>query len=85
MPEATNSALMNSTNPPVLERRQPGEPCVASFAQLRLWYLDQLAPGSAVYNIPFLMRVRGPLNADALRQAYKIGRASCRERVYSSV
>ena len=76
MPEATNSALMNSTNPPVLERRQPGEPCVASFAQLRLWYLDQLAPGTAVYNIPFLMRVRGPLNADALRQAYSafIGR-----------
>ena len=55
---------------PVLERRKPGEPCVASFAQLRLWYLDQLAPGTAVYNIPFLMRIHGPVNVEALRRAY---------------
>ena len=70
MPEATNPAPMNSTDPPALERRQPGQPCVASFSQLRLWYLDQLAPGSAVYNIPFLMHVHGPVNVQALRQAH---------------
>lgn len=76
MPEATNPDFLRSTDLPALERRQPGERCVASFSQLRLWYLDQLAPGSAVYNIPFLMRVQGPLNLEALRQAHSglIGR-----------
>jgi len=70
MPDDTNPASANSTDLLALERRQPGEPCVASFAQLRLWYLDQLAPSTAVYNVPFLMRGSGPINADALRQAY---------------
>ncbi len=76
MPEATNPDFLRSTDLPALERRPPGEPCVASFSQLRLGYLDQLAPGSAVYNIPFLMRVQGPLNLEALRQAHSglIGR-----------
>ncbi len=76
MSDDTNPAPANSDAAPVLERRHPGEPCVASFAQLRLWYLEQLAPGTPVYNIPFLMRGRGPVNADALRQAYSafIGR-----------
>ena len=76
MPEATNPDFLRSTDLAAIERRQPGERCVASFSQLRLWYLDQLAPGSAVYNIPFLMRVQGPLNLEALRQAHSglIGR-----------
>ena len=76
MSDATNPASMNLGDAPVLERRKPGEPCVASFAQLRLWYLDQLAPGTPVYNIPFLMRIHGPINGEALRQAYSalIGR-----------
>lgn len=76
MSDATNPASMNPGDAPVLERRKPGEPCVASFAQLRLWYLDQLAPGTAVYNIPFLMRIHGPINGEALHQAYSalIGR-----------
>src|SRR5258708_2746820 len=42
-----------------------------SFAQERLWFLDQLKPGSAVYNIPCAMRVRGPLNSTALEQSLR--------------
>jgi amino acid adenylation domain-containing protein len=40
-----------------------------SFAQQRLWLLDQLAPGLAVYNIPFVLEIAGPLSAAALAAA----------------
>ena len=40
-----------------------------SFAQLRLWFADQLAPGSAAYNMYEAFRLRGPLDRDALRLA----------------
>ena len=39
-----------------------------SFAQQRLWFLDQLAPGSASYNVPFAVRLKGALNVDALER-----------------
>src|SRR5262249_14908377 len=35
----------------------------------RLWFLDQLQPGSVAYNIPFAVRFRGPLQTEALRQS----------------
>ncbi|HEX6902709.1 MAG TPA: amino acid adenylation domain-containing protein, partial [Thermoanaerobaculia bacterium] len=37
-----------------------------SFAQERLWFLDQLAPGSAAYNLPVAVRLSGPLRPAAL-------------------
>ncbi|HYN22024.1 MAG TPA: amino acid adenylation domain-containing protein, partial [Thermoanaerobaculia bacterium] len=40
-----------------------------SYAQQRLWFLDQLAPGSPVYNLPFAWRLRGPLETEALASA----------------
>ncbi|WP_225830732.1 non-ribosomal peptide synthetase [Streptomyces sp. NK08204] len=41
-----------------------------SFAQQRLWFLDQLEPGRAEYLLPFAFRVRGPLDVDALNAAF---------------
>jgi amino acid adenylation domain-containing protein len=38
-----------------------------SFAQERMWFLYQLSPDSAAYNIPASVRLQGPLNKDALR------------------
>ncbi|OLD63512.1 MAG: hypothetical protein AUI47_08965 [Acidobacteria bacterium 13_1_40CM_2_68_5] len=39
-----------------------------SFAQQRLWFLDQLDPGRPFYNMPSTLRLRGPLDVSALRQ-----------------
>jgi amino acid adenylation domain-containing protein/thioester reductase-like protein len=40
-----------------------------SFAQQRLWFLDQMNPGAAVYNVPLATRVTGPLDVGALGRA----------------
>src|SRR6202158_5559227 len=41
----------------------------ASFAQERLWFLDQLEPGTAAYNLVRAFRIIGPLNVNALTSA----------------
>ncbi len=40
-----------------------------SFAQQRLWFLDQLLPGSALYNVPLSLRLKGALDLQALESA----------------
>ncbi|NOK12218.1 non-ribosomal peptide synthase/polyketide synthase, partial [Corallococcus exercitus] len=44
----------------------------ASFAQQRLWVLEQFNPGSAAYNMPFSLRLTGALNLEALRRALEL-------------
>ena len=41
-----------------------------SFAQQRLWYVDQLQPGGHAYNIAIAVRIKGPLNVVALEQSF---------------
>ncbi|MGW0769001.1 amino acid adenylation domain-containing protein [Streptomyces sp. NPDC002676] len=50
--------------PPARERR-----FTASFPQQRMWFLDQLNPGSAAYNIPAAVRVHGPLDVELWRRS----------------
>ncbi|MFD5128612.1 amino acid adenylation domain-containing protein [Streptomyces olindensis] len=40
-----------------------------SYAQSRMWLLQQLDPASPAYNVCLAIRLRGPLDADALRTA----------------
>ncbi|MEA5552711.1 amino acid adenylation domain-containing protein [Anabaena cylindrica UHCC 0172] len=40
-----------------------------SFAQQRLWFIDQMEPNSSFYNIPGAVRLIGSLNVTALEQA----------------
>ncbi|MEO0868856.1 MAG: condensation domain-containing protein, partial [Cyanobacteria bacterium J06642_11] len=39
-----------------------------SFAQQRLWFIDQLQPGQAVYTIPAALRLQGNLSKDILQR-----------------
>jgi amino acid adenylation domain-containing protein/non-ribosomal peptide synthase protein (TIGR01720 family) len=43
-----------------------------SFAQQRLWFLEQLEPGTAAYNIPIAVRIRGPLDVAALEASVNV-------------
>jgi amino acid adenylation domain-containing protein len=40
-----------------------------SFGQERLWFLDQLEPGTAAYNLPRVFRISGVVNVTALSKA----------------
>jgi amino acid adenylation domain-containing protein len=39
-----------------------------SFAQQRLWFIEQLDPGNAIYNIPGAVRLEGSLDIGALEE-----------------
>jgi len=43
-----------------------------SFAQQRIWFLDQLEPGSPLYNNPAALRVLGPVDAEALEACLRV-------------
>ncbi len=43
----------------------------ASYAQQRLWFLDQLVPDASLYNVPTVIRLTGGLNLAALEQSFK--------------
>ena len=40
-----------------------------SFSQQRLWFLDQLEPGSAFYNFPLAVPFKAPVNTVVLERA----------------
>ncbi|MDQ6893669.1 MAG: amino acid adenylation domain-containing protein [Acidobacteriota bacterium] len=51
-------------------RRGGSEPAPLSSSQERLWVLDALIAGTALYNIPYAARLRGPLDVPALGRAF---------------
>ena len=59
-------AMLGPSRPSVIARCARDGNLPLSFAQQRLWFLDQLIPGSPVYNISETLRLRGKLNVSAL-------------------
>ncbi|MDB5099423.1 MAG: Malonyl CoA-acyl carrier protein transacylase, partial [Cyanobacteria bacterium RYN_339] len=55
--------------PPIAPAPRNAPPWL-SFAQERLWFMDQLAPDRALYNIPAAYRLDGPLDREALARSF---------------
>lgn len=54
---------------PPIQRRGRGSQVPLSYAQGRLWLLDQLEPESPLYNNPVAVRLVGPLDTGALERS----------------
>lgn len=65
---ATAVSHLHATSPaiPPIQPRSHAEQIPLSFAQQRLWFFEELTPGTAVYNVPMAMRLTGPLDIEAL-------------------
>ncbi len=68
-------------------RRNDAGPAPLSFAQQRLWFLDQFAPGNAAYNMPDVLRLTGPLDHAALTAAINaiVGRHEILRSTFATV
>jgi amino acid adenylation domain-containing protein len=69
--EAGGSRAGDAALPLLAGQRLPDAPVPLSFAQRRLWFLEQLEPGTAQYNVAGAIRLRGPLAAPALAAALR--------------
>jgi amino acid adenylation domain-containing protein len=66
--EEAQLARTKSIRPPLTADR--ARPRVLSFGQERLWFLEQLEPGTPLLNIPAAVRLRGALDVPALIRAF---------------
>ena len=57
---------------PAMARQARPERLPLSFAQQRLWFLEQLLTGSALYNIPMAFMLTGALDTAALQRSLKV-------------
>ncbi|HEX5760628.1 MAG TPA: non-ribosomal peptide synthase/polyketide synthase [Thermoanaerobaculia bacterium] len=65
------AAAAGAAAPPLLPRRDAADGTAPlSWAQERLWFLDQFEPGTAAYNVPAVLRLTGSLRPDALAAAF---------------
>jgi amino acid adenylation domain-containing protein len=58
-----------STSPRTIVPRGTDAPPQISYAQERLWFLDQLNQGSAVYNVPLAVRLSSPIEPVVLERS----------------
>ncbi len=71
---ATLAAYLQETTPDaaapvVITPADRTAPLPLSFAQQGLWFIDQLTPGSALYNVPLLFTLHGQLDPALLQQS----------------
>ena len=70
--DKTLTQLRNSNNGltiPPIQAREESEKLPLSWAQERLWFLNELEGKSATYNMPAAVRISGNLDIKALQQA----------------
>ncbi|AFZ57857.1 non-ribosomal peptide synthetase [Anabaena cylindrica] len=59
----------NNLSITAIEPRKQQKNIPLSFAQQRLWFLDQLEPNSTAYNIPYRLQIQGLLNISILEKS----------------
>ncbi|MBD0692610.1 non-ribosomal peptide synthetase [Streptomyces sp. CBMA123] len=57
--------------PAGITRRPSGGGAPLSYAQQRLWFLAQLNPGDTAYNMPYALRLTGPVDLDLATAAFQ--------------
>lgn len=67
---ASPSTAQPAKDPDRIPARPPGEAPPLSYAQQRLWILDQLEGPGSVYNMPNAVRLDGPLDRAALEAVF---------------
>lgn len=55
---------------PSLKKTERSKPLPLSFAQQRIWFLQQLAPDNPFYNTSTVLSIKGELNITALERAF---------------
>ena len=65
-----STASTQGVDAPPLVALDPPNRDTLSFAQYRLWFVDQLNQGSSEYNLPSALKISGPLNVDVLDRVF---------------
>lgn len=68
-PEFLSGPLPASGKAPFKTAAQGDAELPLSFAQQRLWFLEQLEPNTALYNVPLALRFKGVLRPELLERA----------------
>ena len=63
-------AVPEKATPVKIPRREKFSPGPVSSAQQRLWFIDQLDPGTPAFNIPAAVRLLGSLNVKVLEKCF---------------
>ncbi|MGW5338681.1 non-ribosomal peptide synthase/polyketide synthase [Rhodococcus pyridinivorans] len=67
--EFASSSRASDRRRPALVRYPRPDRIPLSLAQSRMWFLNQFDPTAATYNLPFVLRMRGKVDVDALQAA----------------
>ena len=67
-PVIDQAGLSQAEEPAITRMPQDATPEL-SFAQERLWFLDQMEPNSPFYNIPEAARIQGKFDVDVIRKS----------------
>lgn len=61
-----------ASSKPIITKLEGSGPAPASFGQQRLWFLHQLNPQSAAYNMVNAVRIQGELNSDLVERSLQV-------------
>ncbi|MGV9747955.1 non-ribosomal peptide synthase/polyketide synthase [Rhodococcus zopfii] len=67
--QLVSSSRAGDRRRPLLVRYPRPDEIPLSLAQQRMWFLNQFDPSAATYNLPFVLRMEGAVDVDALRAA----------------